>query len=296
MALSPTLQRFARPAEAAPAIWRLLASLGVVFGALLLFGFGVAGVGLAFDIEVRRYVSGFETPVSAFIALASFLIWRPALWLAMRLILRRAYATLFGPAGRTNWRHFLMGLFIAALFAAISTAAALALVGAPYWSGGGLAPWLGLALLALPLIYIQSSAEELVFRGLILQHMAVRFGAFWAWGLIPSVLFGLLHWNPDGYGTAAWLVLAITGLTGLAFAFVTAATGNLGAAMGLHFGLNAYALLLIAPSKTFAGLALAHWPDDEFALNRLLAIDFATLAIACVCAAVLYRRSLRSPS
>lgn len=277
-------------------MWRLLASLVLVLGGLILLGIGIGSAVLAIglgDLTPATF-QGFETPASALFILASFLIWRPAIWLAIRLFCGRAYETLFGPDGRVAWPHFMAGLLFAALFALLSTGVAWALVGAPMRSGASLAPWLGLAAIAIPLIYIQSSAEELLFRGLIMQHMAARFGAFWAWGLIPSVLFGLLHWNPDGYGIAVWMVLLITGITGLIFALVTAATGNLGLAMGLHFGLNVYALLLVAPNAEFSALALSHWPVDDAALMRLLVIDLASLLIGCAGAALWCQRSQRT--
>jgi len=289
------LRRFAAPALAAPAVWRLLAALALVLGGLVLLGIGIGAATLALGLTdpASDMLQGFETPLSALFILASFLIWRPAIRLAIRLFCRRAYATLFGPDGRVNWGQFMAGLMIAALFAALSTGGAWAVVGAPKATGVGLAPWLGFAAIALPLIYIQSSAEEMLFRGMILQHMAARFGAFWAWGLVPSVLFGLLHWNPDGYGVAAWMVLLITGLTGLIFALVTAATGNLGLAMGLHFGLNIYALLLVAPNAAFSALAISHWPVEDAALEHLLVLDLAALIILCAGAALWFRRSQR---
>lgn len=290
------LSRFAAPSRAAPAVWRLFAALALVLGGLVMLGIGIgaAMLGLGLTEPASEILHGFETPASALLVLASFLIWRPAIWLAVRLFCRRAYATLFGPNGRVNWRQFMTGVMIAALIALVSTGVAWPLVGAPTLTGVSLLPWLGFAAIALPLIYIQSSAEELLFRGLILQHMAARFGALWAWGLVPSVLFGLLHWNPDGYGAAAWMVLLITGLTGLIFALVTAATGNLGLAMGLHFGLNVYALLLVAPNAAFSALAISHWPVSDETLLRLLVIDLASLLAACAGAAIWYRRSLRA--
>ncbi len=286
------LRRFAAPSLAAPAVWRLIAALALVLGGLVLLGItiGAATLALGLTDPATDMLQGFETPLSALFILASFLIWRPAIWLAIRLFCRRAYATLFGPDGRVNWRQFLTGVMIAALIVGESTLVAWALVGAPTPTGVGLAPWLGFAAIALPLIYVQSSAEELLFRGLILQHMVARFGAIWAWGLAPSALFGLLHWNPDGYGAAAWIVLLITGLTGLIFALVTAATGNLGLAMGLHFGLNVYALLLVAPNAAFSALALSHWPVEDESLLRLLFIDLASLIIACAGAMWWYLR------
>lgn len=289
------LQRFAAPSLAAPAIWRLLAALALMFGGLILLGIGIGAATLAFGLreQTPEMFQGFETPASALFILGSFLIWRPAIWLAIRLFCRRAYRTLFGPEGRVAWPQFLTGVLIAAVIAALSTGVAWALVGTPTLSAVNPALWVGFAAIALPLIYIQSSAEEMLFRGLILQHMAARFGAFWAWGLLPSVLFGLLHWNPDGYGVAAWIVLLITGLTGLIFALVTAATGNLGLAMGLHFGLNVYALLLVAPNAAFSALALSYWPVEDETLLGLLVIDLAALIIACAGAALWYRRSQR---
>ncbi len=294
---TPTpLQNFAAAAQTSTAIWRLFIALLVVFGGLLLFGLGMGAVGLLAGASesAAAVLSGFETRTSALVILATFLIWRPAIWVAIRLLYRRSYSTLFGPHGRVNRSQFLRGLGIAGGFTILSTVLAWAYVGAPEWTGVEALPWLAFACLAAPLIYIQSSAEELLFRGLILQHMAARFGAFWAWGLVPSVLFGLLHWNPDGYGVAAWMVLLITGLTGLVFALVTAATGNLGLAMGLHFGLNVYALLLVAPNAAFSALALSHWPVEDATLLRLLIVDLAALLILCGGASWWYRRSQRA--
>ncbi len=290
------LQRFAAPSMTAPAVWRLLASLALVLGGMILLGVGIGVVVLAFGLgdHMSEVFHGFETPASALFMLASFLIWRPAIWLAIRLFCKRSYRALFGPEGRVAWRQFGAGLMVAALFALASTVVAWALVGAPVRTDVSALPWFGLAAIAIPLIYIQSSAEELLFRGFILQHMAARFGAFWAWGLVPSALFGLLHWNPDGYGVAAWMVLLITGLTGLVFALVTAATGNLGLAIGLHFGLNVYALLLVAPNAAFSALALSHWPVEDAALLRLLIVDLAALLVLCGGAAWWYRRSQRA--
>ncbi len=288
------LDAFSLPARSVPDLWRLFASIFLIFGALLLLGFGIGAIGLWLNVQNDGVIEieGFETRASALLVLASFLIWRPAIWFSMRWLYKRSMGTTFGPTGRVAWSGFRQGLSIATAFAVLSTIIAWGSVGAPVWLDLNLAVWAGFGLIAVPLIYFQSSAEEMMFRGLILQQMSVRFGAFWAWALVPSILFGLLHWNPAGYGAAVWFVLGITTLTALIFAMVTAATGNLGLAMGLHFGLNLFALLLIAPSDKFAALALAHWPISDDALFKLLYLDLIALTIACVAAATFYRRSL----
>lgn len=281
------LERFAAAAVARRTLWRVLAGLCVVILMLVLTGMALGAAQLwiydAIDLDIA---SGFDDPTAALVLLATFLLWRPALWIALRLFHKRSLASLNGPGSG----GFVLGLASAALFAAITGIGALALVGAPHATGVEFWTWVMFALIAAPLIYIQSSAEELLFRGYLLQQMHARFTGFWAWALVPSMLFGLLHWNPAGYGAAAAAVLAITGFTGLAFALFTAATGRLGMAKGMHFGFNFVALLLIAPNEAFSALSLAYWPYDRSSLNHLILLDLVASAALAAAAYAAYRR------
>jgi len=108
----------------------------------------------------------------------------------------------------------------------------------------------------LALILMQSAAEELVFRGYLQQQLAARFRSRWIWWVAPSVLFGLLHYDTQVYGPNAWLVVLDTMLIGLIAADLTARTGNLGAAVGLHFTNNAVVLLFVALQGDLSGMAL----------------------------------------
>lgn len=129
--------------------------------------------------------------------------------------------------------------------------------------------WLALMPLALPALLIQTSAEELVFRGYLQSQLAARFSDPRVWIVVPSALFGLLHYDPVLNGDATWLVVGWATLFGVAAADLTARTGTLGAAIGLHFINNFFAILVIAAKGNFDGLALYTYP---FALG-----DSATL-------------------
>lgn len=286
------LTDFISPGQTRPAAWRVICGLIMFLAVLVGASIGLGFLFLKLDIGPPPSADAlFATPEAVLFVLATFLLWRPALWISLRAFHNRPLNSVFGARSEVRWRAFAIGLGVAGLFGVVTLAAGWALVGPPVVAMRSTSSWMMFALIALPLLYIQTSAEEMVFRGYLLQQFGARFGAFWAWAILPSILFGLLHWNPAVYGSATAMVLAITTLIALVFALITATTGNLGAAMGLHFGVNIFALLLIAPNENFAALAIAHWPNDADTLFTLLAFDMVTLSALCVAAAVFYRRS-----
>jgi hypothetical protein len=133
--------------------------------------------------------------------------------------------------------------------------------------------WLLLLPVGLLALLVQVGTEELFFRGYLQQQLACLSQSRWAWMVFPSVLFGALHYA-NGYGPADGLIWAVwAALLGLACADLTARTGNLGAAIGLHLANNAFALLLYAVADWPAsGLALFVYPyEDPAALDYSLA-------------------------
>ncbi len=120
------------------------------------------------------------------------------------------------------------------------------------------AVWLALLLPALVALLIQTGAEELLYRGYIQSQLAARFSHPLVWMGLPSALFAAVHWDNGAtpIESAQYTIWAF--LFGLAAADLTARTGNLGAALGLHLANNAFAFLLFAEVEgPDSGLALA---------------------------------------
>ena len=102
---------------------------------------------------------------------------------------------------------------------------------------------------------MQIFAEELVFRGYLLQQLRARFRSIWLWAILPSFIFGVLHFDPYTYGINAVFYVTHTTVAGIVLAIVTLRTGNIGAAAGLHFGNNA--MLVFSGNKgTLDGFSL----------------------------------------
>lgn len=189
----------------------------------------------------------------------------PVLALAsyLRRFHHRSGWTLFGPLGQC------VAQFRAA--AVVIGLVVLVRLFLPPWISGDdlvrvnpVAAW----LLTLPLvgfaILIQSGAEELIFRGYLQQELAAKYQNPLVWMLIPSVIFGLIHWgSADGLAeNVLWVGWAM--LLGLACADLTARTGTIGPAIALHWLNNCEAMLIFGEdTEIFSSMSLLIYPYSD---------------------------------
>ena len=196
---------------------------------------------------------------------------------AARFLQHRSPLSLIGPRG-FRAREFGLGVAVVLALGALSALPVLAL--APPVRQTDLGGWAAWLPLALPAVLVQTAAEELAFRGYLMQGLAARFRSRLVWWLAPALLFGLLHWNP---ARKRWPAVLAAAAIGLILADVTARTGNLSAAIGLHFANNVVALLVVAMPSPLAGLSLfvaGVDPADAATVRLLLLSDLAVTLIA----------------
>jgi membrane protease YdiL (CAAX protease family) len=269
------------PARARPELWRLVAGTG-----LAIVGW-VAAFALALVVPLAR-----QSEAGVLIAyLASFAGMTLGVAVAARWLQRRSARTLIGPAGLLP-RAFAAGAAVAAGLGAVSVALALASEEATRQAG--LAAWAARVPLVLAALLIQTSAEEIAFRGFLMQGLAARFRSPLVWMLLPALLFGVSHLNLEAGAVNAWLMVGAATVIGLVLADVTVRTGSLSAAMGLHFANNAVAVLVLAPATpVLSGLALWVVEGDPSGRDMALGIAF-DLAIIVAAWAVWRIRRARS--
>lgn len=275
--------RLIAPARRRPALWRLALGLLLVAAlwTLAVVGLFAAAFALggaeAFPDRLARLEEG-RDPWAVTLVLLTFAGPFAGALLAARLLHGRAPGTLFGPRGRV-----LRDLAGAAAIVAVVYALGLALWELRFDSRPGLpsgawALWLAPALAAVAL---QTGAEELVFRGYLQSQLAARFASPFAWAVAPSLLFGAVHWDPGAPLPVALAIMGSAALFGLIAADLTARTGSIGAAWGLHLANNAFALLVLATPGSLPGLALRLTPydADDPVMTPMLVGDVATLLL-----------------
>ncbi len=275
--------RWLAAARRRPALWRLAAGLALALaiyaGTLAALAAGIAyALGPDRGVAAMRSLGAGEAPGAVLALLTTFAAMALGAWAAARALHRRRLRELIGPRAPA-WRDFRLaaGVTLAVNLPLLALAVGLA----DLERALDPATWALLLLPAIPLIALQTGAEELLFRGYLQGQLAARFRSPLVWALLPSLAFGAAHWDGTG-GPAAWGIVAATALFGLAAADLTALTGRLGAAWGLHFANNLVALTVIGVPGALPGLALWRTPwtlrEAPGGLG-LLALDMAVLVL-----------------
>ena len=288
------LSSFVAPAQGRTEIWRTLAGLGIAcafyFVAIQLILHGVLLIlGPVRGTFALSELTHGSSPAGLVELLFSYLPLTGGLALGLALMMNRGIGSLIGP-----WRVALptflwVALPMLALSVVLLPLSVLSADVGRHLTLGQQLPWLPLALAGL---LIQTGTEELLFRGSLQQQLAARFAAPVIWMGLPALAFGALHYAPGQYGASAWFVVIWAAGFGLATADLTARTGNLGAAVGLHFANNAATLLLVGLYGQMDGLALFNTVvnlNAPFSQVPYLAIDSVTLLVGWLLARLILR-------
>ena len=290
--MNDAFRRFLAPAQVNKSLWMLV--LGIVLIVLFQTEFlyailalialvrvdGGGSFGQAWN-SVLVAISTPDTPANVLILLSTFIGMMGAVCLTAFILRDRSPRTLIGQGPVLRNMAIAAGIFFM-LLAVSSLVLHLVFNPSPNLP---LSSWLIWMPAALPLLFIQITAEEMIFRGFLQQELAVRFKSRWVWMVLPSVLFGALHFEAEKYGSNAWLIVISTGIFGLLAADVTARTGNLGAAIGLHFVNNFFAMMVTSLDGTITGLSLFVTPfgaSDTETLRALMIVDIGFAIFAYI--------------
>ena len=276
--------RYVRPARRHPQLWRLILGIFVIvvvyiISVLIVF-FTMWSFSGSQNLEFwSTKVLEASTPTSAMLVMSSFIGMALAPMIAVKLIHKRRVGSLFGPQ-KLVVRHFLLATGIAfSVFSVITFGWFMIFDGVPNLDP---ALWLLFLPIALLGVFVQTGAEELIFRGYLMQQLAARFRSPLIWFALPCIIFGLFHYDPETACSNAWLIVMAASFFGLIAADLTRLTGSIGASWGFHFTNNVFALLLIAVDGTIPGLALYLTPyaaDDASQIRTLIYADFSGLLL-----------------
>ncbi len=244
--------------EGAGSWWRFLAvCVLTAVGYLILTFMLISGIVWASEqglVDRRVYYDlmggEIETYLGLFVLFGSVALLHLVLALWIRVLYGRKYFSLINPLGR-NWRKdafWGLGFFLLASLV-------LGVLDLFFWndpvgmnSDWRLGRWLLWLLPVAGIVLLQSSAEELAFRGFMQQYLARLTGMRWVYYLIPSALWALMHLgNYDGVWMR-WCFVISTFLMGLILADWADLRGSLIGPIVIHFVNNFYAVCIVSNS------------------------------------------------
>ncbi|MEO1537242.1 MAG: type II CAAX endopeptidase family protein [Pseudomonadota bacterium] len=267
-------------ADRQPALWRLVAGLvTVLFMTVIWVLAGFLLVSAVLGQAAPALFTSADGPLATVVFLLLIVGMGVGTWVAALMWQRRSLASLIGRGARTL-RDFALAALATWVLAAVGFAVALPFTD-PLVPNLPFAQWLAWLPVALIAILLQTGSEELLFRGYLQSQLAARFHARWVWMIVPSLMFGALHFLPGETVGPGLVYVASTTLFGLVAADLTARTGNLGAAWGLHFANNCLAILVVVYIGAASGLGLysAGTIEEALRLSPLLILDIVVLLI-----------------
>lgn len=163
---------------------------------------------------------------------------------------QQSFQLLISSRKKVDWNRTLFAFCLWGIVTFLFMGTGILLDGSSYEWNFKWQTFLPLLFLGGVLIPIQTSLEEILFRGYLLQGFGVLFKNRWLPWLLTSFLFGSLHFaNPEidemGYG----LMIYYIG-TGLFLGLITLVDEGLELALGFHAANNLIGALMVSSSWT----------------------------------------------
>lgn len=214
------------------------------------------------------------------VTMSSFIPLFVATLLAVRFIHARPLPTLVTGEAHIRWRRMFAGAGVWFGIAAMVSVVESLLYPGRYVLTFQVSALIVYAAIALILVPIQTSAEELFFRGYLLQWLGLRLKNKWVLALLNGALFFLPHIaNPEMATNSILIGLGYFAM-GSFFALITLQDNGMELALGMHAANNLFAGL-------FANYTVTALPSPALFTVQILDPVYSLISV-CVGMIVFY--------
>ena len=194
------------------------------------------------DAELLHF---FEPNLNLFLLLFSYVVALGGVYFVVRFLHHQTFKSIITGRKQIDWKRVLFSFLLWSLFTVVSTLVTYYLNPSDFEINFQLVPFLILLVIATLLIPIQTTVEELVFRGYLMQGFANLAQNKWLPLLATSVIFGLLHLSNPEVSKLGNIIMVYYIGTGLLLAVMTLMDDGMELALGFHAANNLVGALLI---------------------------------------------------
>lgn len=231
----------------------ILSGVGYMIGQIP-FTFYLIGQGASLDEfqNLAKLTSNIEDKnFLLFLIALMFVVLALVFLFCLKVIHKKKVEWVATGAVKFRWNRFWFACIFWALLMLIFTVVGYYMEPEAYTVQFELKKFLGLVLVSVIFITIQSMTEELIFRGYLTQAFGLLFQSRLSALLIPALLFGAMHLaNPEvvEHGVATMFPLYL--LMGLVFGVMTLMDNGTELAMGYHVANNVMISLLLTTPES----------------------------------------------
>jgi membrane protease YdiL (CAAX protease family) len=191
-------------------------------------------------------VYGIDPNLGLFLLILPFAVGLLTMALLFKPLHKRNIVEVINGRNRVRWLKFFFAMGIWITILTIFLLADFVLDPDNFDLTFNLSSFIPLVFISISLIPIQTTYEEVLFRGYLAQGIAAWTRSRWWVIIIPTVIFGLLHsLNPEIQEFGFWYMMPQYMIFGFLFGLITVLDDGIEAAMGAHAGNNIFGSIFI---------------------------------------------------
>ena len=231
----------------------------VFFGWQIIGVFPLTGVAISYSSDMNEFVNaaqnnfmtlGIDKNLFLFLFIISFISGLLTLILGVKYIHRRTFKSLVTSRNLIDWKRFWFAFFTWGIIAIILTIVGIFMSPENYIWNFKPIPFFTLLAVSFLFLPFQTTFEELLFRGYLMQGIGTVVKNRWFPLIFTSVCFGLLHGaNPEVEKLGAISMVFYIG-TGFFYGIITLMDEGTELALGLHAINNIIAAFFVTTNWT----------------------------------------------
>jgi membrane protease YdiL (CAAX protease family) len=239
--------------------WLYIAGLAIIFIAVLLGQIPYTVILIAKAVEsgldlqnldLNQTMTLLESNLNLFLMLLSYAAGLLGVLFVVKYLHKQSLRSLTTSRSKIDWRRFWFAFLFWGIISSTMVLIDHYMYPEHYEFNFKLVPFLILAAIALVLVPLQTSFEEYLFRGYLMQGLGVLCKNKWVPLIVTSSLFGLLHIaNPEIEKLGYILLVHYIG-TGFFLGIITLMDEGLELALGFHAANNLFTALLVTADWT----------------------------------------------
>ena len=201
-------------------------------------------------MDQTKMLSLLEPNLNLFLMLLSFAVGLLGLFVVVKYFHKQSLISLTTSRKKIDWKRFWLIFFVWGIISSSIVLVDYFNSPADYVLNFKLVPFLILCVVAIIFVPLQTSFEEYLFRGYLMQGIGVIAKNRWVPLIITSLVFGSLHLaNPEVEKLGYVIMIYYIG-TGLFLGILTLMDDGMELALGFHAANNLFTALLVTADWT----------------------------------------------
>ena len=200
--------------------------------------------------DVNYLMSLFDSNTNLVFLLLPFVGGLIFLFGIVKLLHKQTITSLTTSRKKIDWKRIFFAFFFWGIISSGMVLLDYYLAPESYIDNFELNRFLVLAAIAILLLPIQTSCEEYLFRGYLMQGIGVVTNSKWIPLVITSLIFGLLHISNPEVDKLGYIIMVYYIGTGLFLGVITLMDEGMELALGFHAANNLFTALLVTANWT----------------------------------------------